>query len=297
MWLLAEVLGDHQAGHVKCGLAVLVHAAHHELGPVDVFPLAAGLVGALGECLDGGLVVVGGDQVVQHHAVGDLAGEFHHLHAGGTEVDRHVLRAALLVHVVEFHTVELHELAVHGDGLVREQAAHRGDDLAHRTQGLGPRDSDLGRQGVPPCADPEDDATGCQVIKRRERGCEAGRVACPAVDDARADLDRVGDRGERRHRHDGIAHESAVGLPHGLEPLLFGVLGVLHALGNGMGVLKVNGSRARHGVSSVWCRQSLSSDLGFIGNCVRHWPSAACRAAATAGAVGTSPISPTPLMP
>ena len=34
-----------------------------------------------------------------------------------------------------------------------------------------------------------------------------------------------------------------------------------------------------------------------IGSCERHWPSWAWRAAATAPAVGTRPISPTPLMP
>ena len=34
-----------------------------------------------------------------------------------------------------------------------------------------------------------------------------------------------------------------------------------------------------------------------MGSVVRHWPSQACSAAATAPAVGTRPISPTPLMP
>ena len=38
----------------------------------------------------------------------DLAGELHHLHARGTDVDRHVLRPPLLVHVVELHTIEVH---------------------------------------------------------------------------------------------------------------------------------------------------------------------------------------------
>ncbi len=36
---------------------------------------------------------------------------------------------------------------------------------------------------------------------------------------------------------------------------------------------------------------------GRIGRTVRHWPSTACNAAATAPDVGTRPISPTPLMP
>ena len=40
-----------------------------------------------------------------------------------------------------------------------------------------------------------------------------------------------------------------------------------------------------------------SVGAAFIGRVVRHWPSRSWRAAATAGAVGTRPISPTPLMP
>ena len=50
-------------------------------------------------------------------------------------------------------------------------------------------------------------------------------VAGPDVDDARADLDPLGGRGERRHRHDGVADEPAVGLPHGVEPGRLGLLG------------------------------------------------------------------------
>ena len=40
--LLAEVLGDEQAGVVEGAVAVVVQRAHHELGPVDVVERAAG---------------------------------------------------------------------------------------------------------------------------------------------------------------------------------------------------------------------------------------------------------------
>src|SRR5579864_3832596 len=53
-------------------------------------------------------VVGRGDQVVEDDAVCDLAGELHHLHAGGPDVDRHVLRAAFLVDVVQLDPVEMH---------------------------------------------------------------------------------------------------------------------------------------------------------------------------------------------
>ena len=87
--------------------------------------------------LHGPVVVGGRDQVVEHGAVGDLAGQLHHLHAGGADVDRDVLGPALLVHVVELDPVEVHELAVEGDGLVGQQGPHRLDDLAHGGQRPG----------------------------------------------------------------------------------------------------------------------------------------------------------------
>jgi hypothetical protein len=81
----------------------------------------AGALGARGEVLDRLLVVGRRDEVVQHDPVGDLAGELHHLHAGRADVDRHVLRAPLLVDVVELDPVEVDELAVEGDRLVGEE--------------------------------------------------------------------------------------------------------------------------------------------------------------------------------
>jgi hypothetical protein len=57
--------------------------------------------------------------------------------------------------------------------------------------------------------------------------------------DAAPDLDAFGHGRKRRHRHDGITHKPALGLPHGLEPAPLGVLGVLHPVTNRMGILKV----------------------------------------------------------
>ena len=74
-----------------------------------------------GQVLQGPVVVGGGDQVVEQHAVGDAPGQLHHLHPGRPDVDGHVLGAALLVHVVQLHAVEVHELAVVGHGLVGQQ--------------------------------------------------------------------------------------------------------------------------------------------------------------------------------
>jgi hypothetical protein len=103
-------------------------AAHDELGAVDLVDRATGLGGAALERRDRVVVVGGRDEVVEHRTVGDLAGELHHLHAGGADVDGHVLRPTLLVHVVELDAVEVGEHAVEGDGLVGEQRAHHGHD-------------------------------------------------------------------------------------------------------------------------------------------------------------------------
>ena len=74
---------------------------------------------------------------------------------------------------------------------------------------------------------------GAEVVERRERAGEAGGVARPDVDDAGADLDPLGGRGERGHRHDGVADEPAVGLPHGVEAGRLGLTHVLDALAIG----------------------------------------------------------------
>ena len=131
MRLLPEVLGDHQASHVDRGLPVLVHAAHHELGTVDVVEGAPALGRASLEGLQGLIVVVGRHEVIEHGTVGNLAGEFHHLHSSCTDVDGDVLGPALLIHVVEFDAVEVHVFAVEGDVLVVKKRANDGHDFLH----------------------------------------------------------------------------------------------------------------------------------------------------------------------
>ena len=147
-----EVLGDEQAGSVEGGLAIGIQRAHDELGPVDVVQAAARPRRTPLEMVQGAGVVVGGDEVVEDDAVGDLAGQLHHLHAGGTDVDRHVLGSPLLVDVVELDAVEVDVGAVEGDGLVVQQGAHDGDDLAHHGQRVITDDPHLAGQRVPPCA-------------------------------------------------------------------------------------------------------------------------------------------------
>ena len=57
------------------------------------------------------------------------------------------------------------------------------------------------------------------------------------------DADALGRRGERRHRHDGVAHEAAVGLPDGVEAARLGTPGELHPRADVVGVLQVQRDR------------------------------------------------------
>ena len=52
-------------------------------------------------------------------------------------------------------------------------------------------------------------------------------------------LIRLGRRGERGHRHDRVAHQPAVGLPHRVEALRLGVLDELDPLADRVGILQV----------------------------------------------------------
>jgi hypothetical protein len=169
------------------------------------------------------------------------ARELHHLHAGRPDVDRHVLGPSFLVDVVELDAVEVDVVPVEGDRLVGQQPADRGDHFAHRPQRLRPIDADPRRQRIPPRAETADDPAGSEVVEGRERAGETSRVARPDVDDARPDADAVGAGGEGRHRHDGIAHEPAVGLPDRGESLRLGLAGVLQALPDPVGVLQIEG--------------------------------------------------------
>jgi hypothetical protein len=186
-----------------------------------------------------GLVVLGTDEVVEQDAVADLARHLHHLHAGGADVDGDALRRAVAVDDVDLDVVEVHELPVEGDVLHREQPACGLDSLAHAEERTSAVDADLRRQRLPPRADAELDPSRREVVQRRERRREQADVARPRVDDAGADADPLGDGGERRHRHRRLAHEAALGLPHGLEAGALCEDGVLHAVPNRMLVLEI----------------------------------------------------------
>ena len=106
---------------------------------------------------------------------------------GGADVDRDVLRPALLVHVVELDAVEVHELAVERHGLIARSSARTASTISRMTvSGSAAVDADLGRQRIPPRADTEDHATGREVVERGEGRGEQRRVARPTVDDARS---------------------------------------------------------------------------------------------------------------
>ena len=197
-------------------------------------------------------VVLGRDEIVQNRPVGDLAGQLHHLHSRGTDVDRHVFGSSLLVDIVEFDAIEMHEVAVHRHRLVVEQGTNGLNDLPHHPDRLTAIDADLRRQRIPPSPQAADDTARRQVVECGEHRGKAGGVAGPDVDDAGTDLDRVSCCPKRRHRHACLTHKAGVGLPHRLETLLLGVLGIRNRVPNRVGILKVQRSSChrRHSAPS-----------------------------------------------
>ena len=160
----------------------------------------------------------GRHQVVEHHPVGDLTGQLHHLHAGGADVDGHVLGPALLVHVVELDPVEVDELAVEGDRLVGQQrAAPRSRSPAWPAAGRARSTPTLRASGSHHAPMPRMIRPGRQVVEGGERGRQPGRVAGPAVDHAGPDLDPLAGGREGGHGDAALPHQPAVGLPHRVE--------------------------------------------------------------------------------
>ena len=185
--------------------------------------------------------------------------------------DRHVLGPALLVHVVELDAVEVHELAVEGDGLVaRAGPAPTVDDLAHRPQRLvARRRRPCAASGSHHAPMPEDHPAGREVVEGGERRGEERGVAHPHADHARAELDALGRGAERGQRHGRLAHQPALGLPHRLEAGGLGGLRVAHAVADRVRVLQVERDRVLIGQSSssranrrAACSRGPGPDLG-----------------------------------
>ena len=154
--------------------------------------------------------------------------------------------------IVEFDAIEMHEVAVHRHRLVVEQGTNSLDDFTHHPDRLAAVDADLRGQRIPPGPQAADDATRRQVVEGGEHGGKTGGVAGPDIDDTGTDLDRVGCRPERSHRHACLTHKAGVGLPHRLKTLLLGVLGIRNRVANRVGILEVQRSSChrRHSAPS-----------------------------------------------
>ncbi len=145
----------------------------------------------------------------------------------------------IAVHDVDLDVGDVDELAVERDVLHRDQPAKHLDVLAHRPQRPLAPDADLRRERVPPGADPQQDPSGRQVVEGDERRRHEADVSRPAVHDPRTDPDLRGGRGERGHRNRRLPDETALGLPHGLEPELLGPTDVSDPVPDGVLVLQV----------------------------------------------------------
>ena len=97
---------------VDRGLAILVHRADDELRPVDVVQAAAGTGCADLQLLHRFDVVLGRHAVVEDSAIGNLAGQLHHLGAGCADHDFHIARLAPAVDHVQLDAVERVELTL-----------------------------------------------------------------------------------------------------------------------------------------------------------------------------------------
>ncbi len=160
------------------------------------------------------------DQVVEDDAVADLAGQLHHLHAGGADVDRHVLRARSPCTM----SISMSSTSTNSPWNVTRSIARSRRTVSTVSRmarsGCDRVDADLRGQRVPPRADAEDHPAGRQVVERGERRGQQADVAGPVVHHAGADLDPLGHRRVRRHRHRRLADQPALRLPHGLEAAL-----------------------------------------------------------------------------
>ncbi len=246
MRLLREVLGDQLARAVQPTPPIIVHRADHQLGPVDVIDRSARLLCPGLQLLHRLDVVFRLDEIIQHHAVGDFAGQFHHLWAGRPDVDRHVARPFTPVNHVQLDTVDMHVLTVKGHRLGVEKTPHYFYHLAHGRQRAFPVDAYIRRQRVPPRADPADHPVGGEVIEGQKGGGDQGRVARPVVDHARSNLDPLGRCSESGHRYDGITHQPRFSLPYGFEPPFLGIPDILDPVRDRMGVLKIECNSLRH---------------------------------------------------
>ena len=202
--------------------------------------VAAGPRGALGERGHRAAVVVGADEVVEEHAVADLAGERHHLHRGRADVDRDLLGRAVAVDDVDLDVVEVDELAVEGDALHREQAAGR------------PRPSRASPGALWRRSMPTFEASGSHqapIPSLTRPGARSSRVENVAASSPTLRVQvlttpepipiRRGDGGVGGHRHGRLADEPALGLPDRLEAALLGELRVLHPVADRVLVLQV----------------------------------------------------------
>src|SRR5580704_7614651 len=94
--------------------------------------------------------------------------------------------------IVELDPVEVDVGPAEGDGLVVQEGAHDGGDLAHDGQRVITDDPDLAGQRVPPRAQPADDPTRGEVVEGGEGRGQDGRVARPDAGDTGADLHPLG---------------------------------------------------------------------------------------------------------
>ncbi|CAB4810213.1 unannotated protein [freshwater metagenome] len=144
-----------------------------------------------------------------------------------------------MVDVVELNAVEMHIVTIERDGFVIQQGAHNSDDLAHDGERPKSLDANFRCEWIPPCAESADVAAWREVVECAECARKPRRIACPTIDNTRSDLDAIGCRAKRSHGHNGVAHESTIGLPHGIKPFVLGIADQFDSLGNGVGVLQI----------------------------------------------------------
>ena len=173
-----RVARDVSRQRLARGGGVVGDARADERGDLEIGERAAGLLRPGFEVLDRGRHGLGRDPV-QHHPVGDLAGQLEHLRPERREDDAHRLggrrdRQSEVLHLVEL-ALEAHALA----GGDRPDDLHGFANLLERWREAEPvpvPDDDLARE-----PDAEHDPVGREVIER-------GRAL--AEDDGRSRLDR-----------------------------------------------------------------------------------------------------------
>ncbi len=98
MRLLREVLRNQLLRGLHGAVVIMIYRAHDQLRTIYVCQSAPGFFRANFNVLQGFVIICWRHAIIERHAIGDFARQFHHTHMRRANVDRHVARFATPVY-------------------------------------------------------------------------------------------------------------------------------------------------------------------------------------------------------